>query len=297
MTKYSLLLLASLPVGLFGSTIFDDSFSDGLAAATGPSDTNWYKSTSSQSYEEATGYLGLVSGSSGRGIHTVFGSQSLNVGDSLRASFTFNTPDTVGTDRTGSFRFGFFNSNGMSAAQDYTSSTDAAWDPVRGYMAAMDVNVLDGSDTGIFKRQDPSGTGANNRLLGTTSFYDTLGTGGSDFSMVDNATYTGTFSITRLDATTLQFTAVLSILGGGEITSFSVEDDAATTMAFDMFGLHVNSATFGTSNAAGEADNGLDFTNVMVTYVPGAVVPEPSTYAALTALVALGFVACRRRRA
>ncbi|KAF0095475.1 MAG: hypothetical protein E1N59_970 [Puniceicoccaceae bacterium 5H] len=294
--KQSLLLLSLLPVGLFGQSIFNDDFSDGLAAATGSSDTNWYKTTSNGAYEEGSGYLGLVSGTSGRGIHTTFGATSLGVGDSIRATFTFNTPDTIGSDRSSSLRFGLFNSNSLDASKDYTDSTSPDWDVVTGYMGALDVNMLDGSDTGAYERIAPSGTGANERLLGTTAFFDNLDSGGSDFTFYDNATYTGTFTLQRLDENTISISTVLSILGGGELTSFTVADASASETTFDIFGLHVNSNSFGSSNTPGEDDNGIDITEVSLDYIPGAVVPEPSTYAAFAALAALGFVGYRRRK-
>src|SRR5580765_5390329 len=91
------------------NTIVDDSWADGgRNNGADPLDTDWWASTSASSaIEVTTGALGLVSGTSGRGIHGTFPPQSLNVGDSLRATFSFTTPATVGTAVSTGFRVGF----------------------------------------------------------------------------------------------------------------------------------------------------------------------------------------------
>src|SRR4051812_10682706 len=75
-------------------TIVDDSWADaGRNDGADPLDTNWWTSTTSSAIEVSAGSMGLVSGSSGRGIHGTYPLQTLsNVGDSLKATFTFTTP-------------------------------------------------------------------------------------------------------------------------------------------------------------------------------------------------------------
>ncbi len=95
--------------------IVDDSWADGgRDNGADALDSNWWTSASSSGIEVSTGSLGLVTGSSGRGIHTVFPTQTLaNVGDCLTATYTFTTPDTVGSRSSASFKVGLFDTLGL----------------------------------------------------------------------------------------------------------------------------------------------------------------------------------------
>src|SRR5215204_4105280 len=91
----ALVLMAAQPV--LASVIVNDSFTDG-GRNNGPDalDTDWWTSASSAGIEVSAGSLGMVTGSTGRGIHATFPTQSLtNIGDSLKATYTFTTPNTV----------------------------------------------------------------------------------------------------------------------------------------------------------------------------------------------------------
>jgi hypothetical protein len=113
----SIILLASLlTASLQAATIVDDSWADGgRDNGADPQDTNWWTSSSPSGIEVSVGSMGLVTGSAGRGIHTVFPTQTLaNVGDSLIATYTFTTPATVGpTSGAGVFRVGLFDTLGV----------------------------------------------------------------------------------------------------------------------------------------------------------------------------------------
>src|SRR5262245_41076195 len=78
-------------------TIVNDSWADGgRDNGPDPLDSNWWTSSASTGIEVSVGSLGMVTGSSGRGIHTIFPTQALaNIGDKLTATYTFNTPATV----------------------------------------------------------------------------------------------------------------------------------------------------------------------------------------------------------
>ena len=79
------------------TTIFNDSFADGDRLMTGANDTNWWTSSSGAADEIDPAALSLVTGTSGRGLHTVFNTQTLvSVGDMLTANYTFVTPATIG---------------------------------------------------------------------------------------------------------------------------------------------------------------------------------------------------------
>jgi len=293
--KKSILVIACLSgASLFGQNfVFNDSFADGdRIDGVDANDTNWYTTTSSQAIEVSTGSLGLVSGTSGRGIHTVVTPQALaQTGDSLTLRFTFTTPATVGTSKSSSVRFGFFNSNGAAVAQDYTSSTDSAWDVVSGYM--MDWDVGTGSENISFRqRNDPTGIGGNDRLLGTTSFFTSLSDGGGAYSFTANTTYNGLLQIAMTGASELTLTGTLADASDVTLSTFSaaVSTDLETT--FDLVGLHVNSNVFGSSSSPGDPDNGIDFSNISL-----EVVPEPSTVSfVMGGLVLAGMMIRRVRR-
>ena len=96
--------------------IDDDLATDG----TSETDASYFGSSGSNAIEINANSVGLVTGSSGRQVHTLFPTQTLsNTGDAVTASITFTTPVTVATtnedlrlglfdplDRTGADRLG-----------------------------------------------------------------------------------------------------------------------------------------------------------------------------------------------
>src|SRR6478672_8423914 len=109
---------------LSAQVIVNDSWTDaGRNNGADPTDTDWWYSTSSSAIEVGPGFLGLVTGGSGRGIHGTFAGQSLNIGDSLKATYTFTTPATVGTAQSAAMRVGFFDTTGKPGlAADISAS-------------------------------------------------------------------------------------------------------------------------------------------------------------------------------
>src|SRR5687767_11277753 len=107
-------LLAMAPAAP-AAIIVNDSWADGgRTDGADPLDSNWWTSSSSNGIEVGVGSLGMVTGSSGRGIHTVFPTQTLsNIGDKIVATYTFTTPATVGSGASG-FRAGLFDTLGRS---------------------------------------------------------------------------------------------------------------------------------------------------------------------------------------
>ena len=295
--------------------IVDDSWADGDLAKTGALDTDWYTSTSSSADEVGVGFMGLVTGTSGRGLHTTFPTQSLtNVGDAIKVSWTFTTPDTVGSGRGSALRFGLFDNLGRLTAnnpgidpadsQTDTCCLDAAinasssnqnavygWgianggpgtEIIPGYMLTMDVNNDADDDDMTFRRHNGefatiTGTG---RGMSTTDGFVNLGSGPDDgFGFEPNTEYSGMYTIGRFSPTELGLRFDL-VTPQGSFKHIDI-DDGFDSVDFGYFGVHVNSRTFGSSNTADEPDNGVDFTNVKIEFLTGRVVPEPTALALL----------------
>lgn len=323
----SVVALALFAVQVQGQVIVNDNFTDGdFSDGADPLDTAWYTSSSSSALDGGnltTGQMDFITGTSGRGIHTIFAAQVLGIGDTLTASYTFNTPTTIDASggNNSSFRVGLFNSlgqPGLAANVSASSGTPNAiygWgttnspagpgtQPLPGYMMDHDVyNVADiGSATAAdlnFREhtQGPAPGGlydlGTGRLMSTTGNFANIGSGPDVGYVWDpNSTYTGSVSLTRINATEFQLTGTLSGGGANLVNTSHTETDAFDSNTFDMFGFHANSNKFGSSSSGGDADNGLDFTNVTITFTP---VPEPASAALLLGgLVPLCLV--RRRK-
>ena len=108
----------------------------------------------------------------------------INVGDSLKATFTFTTPATVGSAATAAFKIGLFNTNGNAglAADLSASSTtpNPIYDPLPGYMMDYDVEA---SGANIQFREKPPVPGSTGQLLGTTTGFVNLTGGGNSYAL------------------------------------------------------------------------------------------------------------------
>jgi hypothetical protein len=232
----------------------------------------------------------MVTGSSGRGIHTVFPTQTLaNVGDKLVATYTFTTPVTVGSGGSGAFRVGLFDTLGRAGLDADVTASSGSPNPVYGLFSTptdalpgymMDMDVGTGTEDINFRQHDtvPTASTPTGRLMGTTTGFTSISPSGPDgaYAFAPNTTYTGSLTITRASATEMQVTGTL---GGASHTVTDTFDSAN----FGMLAFWANSNMFGTSATAGEADNGIDFSNVRIEFTP---VPEPGT-ALLGAMAAM----------
>ncbi len=249
--------------------LFDDSFTDGgRDNGSDESDTGWWTTTNSSAIEAGNGYLGLVSGGSGRGIRTTFDPQTLSEGQTLQAIFTFTTPETVGTDRGSALRVGLYNKLERAELEgDLSASSkkpNVNYDGLPGYMIDFDVNPADAQSANIEIRKHKDDQ--QGRLLGTTKGYQRLGGGGESYQFTPATTYTGTMAVKKL-ANGLEISGALEE-AGELISQFSLTDEPSDINHFGMLGFHVNSKTFGSSKKPGEADNGIDFSNVKVEVLP-----------------------------
>jgi hypothetical protein len=283
------------------TVVVDDSWADGgRSNGADPTDSNWWTSAASAGIEVSVGSLGMVTGTAGRGIHTVFPTQSMaSVGDSVVATYVFTTPATLGTNQTGGFRVGLFDTlarAGLNADVSASSGSpnslyglySAGTVGLPGYMLDMDVNTAGGEDLNIRQLDTPvnvPATTPTGRLMGTTTGFTSLGDSPNGaYTFAPNTQYTGSLTLTRTGATEMTVTGTLGT------ATFSVVDPTYDSADVGMLAFWANSNVFGSSATAGSADNGIDFSNVKVEFIPG--VPEPGSLSLL--LVASGLMATRR---
>jgi hypothetical protein len=266
---------ANLPAGTSGglmvtNVIVNDSFADGDRTATGPLQANWWSSssTSGNSVEAYTNQLGLVSGTSGRGLHGTFAPQTLAIGETIRATYTFTTPATVGAG-SGSTAFKMammdFNDAGLAADLSSASATvNPLYTNLPGYMADYDVytTVVASADVGIREHITPNTSG---RFLGTTTEWTASGSSAdAGYVFAANTEYSGVFSITRTDFDSVDIYTSLS-QGASLMDSFTSSDSSQIANNYGMLGFWANSSAFGSTTAIGETeDNGITFSNIKV---------------------------------
>jgi hypothetical protein len=292
-------MLAFAPIAEGAVLVFSDSWVDGgRTNGADATDIDWWTSASSQGIKVSPGSMGMVTGTSGRGIHTVFNTKKLNdVGDKIIATYTFTTPATIGSG-TAAFRVGLFDTLGRTGLKaDITASSGSpnaiyGWGTgsggpgnaaLPGYMLDMDVATTTASNDFSFRSHNTDTISPSGRLMGTTTGFTQLSPTGPDgaFSFSPNTTYTGSFSLERINATDMRLTATL---GAASFT---------TTDAFDsdrvgMLAFWANSNIFGSSGTPNTPDNGIDFSNINVVYIP-----EP---ASLVLLSLSGLLVALRRR-
>lgn len=287
--SFSAIVSVSLfATGMHAAVIVDDSFTDVDRTNTGPLQADWWSSnsTSGNSIEIDADGLGLVTGTSGRGIHGTFAPQTLAIGESITATYTFTTPASVGTDESGSFKVALMDFNNAGLAADLSSSSSSS-NPLYvgqpGYYTDFDINRtggnLDNHDVSIRKHDTSSSTG---RFLGTSGEWDSLGTSSDGtYAILPSTAYVGVFSVTRTGADSADIFSSLS--QGATLLDSHMESDASDIANnFGMIGFWANSDAFGSTNSS-DPDNGITFTNIRI-----EVIPEPSSVALLVAaLIAL----------
>jgi hypothetical protein len=268
---------------LQAAIIVDDSWADaGRDNGADALDSNWWTSASSSGIEVSAGSLGMVTGTSGRGIHTIFPTQALaNVGDKLTATYTFQTPATIGSGGSAVFRVGLFDTLGRSGLDADVAASSGSPNALYGLFSAntvglpgymLDMDVASATADINFRQLD---TPVNNaamtptgRLMGTTTGFTSISPSGPDgaYSFAPNTTYTGSFMITRTSATEMELTGTLG-------SATHMVTDTFDSASFGMLAFWANSNVFGSSATPGAADNGIDFTNVRIEFTP---IPEPS---------------------
>lgn len=291
------LVVLSLVSTAQAGIVVNDSWADGgRDDGADPLDSNWWTSASSSGIEVSVGSMGMVTGTSGRGIHTVFPTQTLsNIGDKLTATYTFSTPATVTTTgATGGFRVGLFDTLGRAGLNADITASSGSPNSLYGYFGTntpglpgymMDMDIATGAEDLSFRQLDVAVTATTptGRLLGTTTGFTQISPTGPDGAYVfaPNTTYTGSMTITRISA------AEFEIAGSLGSATHSVTD-VFDSESFGMLAFWANSNIFGSSSTPNAPDNGIDFSNVTIEFTP---IPEPGA-----ALSGLGLAACLLRR-
>lgn len=252
-------------VAATAGVVVDDSFADGdRSNSADEMDTNWWTTSTSSAIEVEAGKLGLVSGSSGRGIRATFPPLELQDGQTLKVTYDFVTPATIGTDRDAALRVGLFDKLGRAELEaDLSASSKSPnplYDGLPGYMIDYDVGMSDAAASNIGVRKHK--VDEQGRLLGTTKGYQGLAEGGDSYAFEPETAYTGTIMVKKVGGN-VEITGALA-QDGTTLTEFTTVDEGSDVNTFGMLGFHVNSKTFGSSKAPGEADNGIDFTNVKI---------------------------------
>ena len=99
------------------------------------------------------------------------------------------------------------------------------------------------------------------RFLGTTSEWNSISSSGdAGYSFLPNTNYVGVFSITRTGTNSPSLSSSLSIAGGALVDSHTATDNSDIANNFGMLGFWANANAFGSSNTAGDPDNGLEGT-------------------------------------
>ena len=250
--------------------VVDDDFADGDRANTGALQADWWSSnsTSGNSVEiDGTG-LGLVSGTSGRGIHGTFTPETLAIGETLTTTLTFTTPTAVGANKAGALKIALMNYNDAGLAADLKSSSSSSnplYENLPGYQVELDVNKTDTTDDiGIKKHDVPNTVG---RFLGsssTDSEWTALGDGpNADYGFSANTEYEVVVSLTRTGADSMNIGATLSNANGTVLANHAEEDASGIANHFGMLGIWANGNAFG-SVTSSDPDNGITISNAKV---------------------------------
>ena len=295
-------------------TIVDDSFTDGDRSITGDSgndmEVNFYSTSNNSAIEDdadddiGTGLIGLVSGTSGRQIHAVFPSQTLaNPGDSITACVTFVTPQVVASNLTQSqfndlssavrdgarlssiptdgddLRIGLFSTSTTNGGLDQdisnsSSNSNSALN-INGYAVELDVESAASENTTDLEVREYLAANASGRLLGTNGGTSSLTTDGSTGQYVfqPNTQYEVRQTYTLNDSGELDV-AVEFLQSGTHLGTLNFTDTSPATLEFGTLALGASSEAFGLSNDPGDPSNGIDISNVTITFGTASE-PEP----------------------
>lgn len=276
------LLVAPAAFAQVTTTIFDEAFASGQRTSSVITSTSaqWFSSAGSTNvtYTADTSIRQLGAGRHLVAYFTADGSPvNIGVNETLTLTYTitFDRATPLNAADT-NFRVGLFDSTpGVRVSADAHGGTSASstFDNYTGYTSALNLGAASGAFT--LRERSPL---TNAALFSTSSLSSTTHSG----PFQPNTPYTGVFSFTRTADDHLTMTHTITGAGLSNYT-MSFTDDTVSTFAFDMMSFSILSST---------ADS-FTITQAKLQYT---AIPEPSTYAALAGLGALGLVLWRRRR-
>ncbi|MDP1579073.1 MAG: PEP-CTERM sorting domain-containing protein [Candidatus Didemnitutus sp.] len=293
-----LVLVALVATHAFGQVLVNDTFSDtdriggtnGSSTTTSsplistPTSTNtqWVVNGTSQMTASASGMLWTMNSTSNRMAIGYFPAVSIGANE-VTFALTFTTGASGAT--ANNLRVALLDSSPSGQrTTDGFGSTDATSVNDTGYAVfSSGSNVGGGNTTNLALNSYERVTTSSNDLLGTASVWGSslASSSGATGYLAPNTSYTLSFKLTN-NAGTLTFGT--SITGGNfSGMNYSFADSTSPTTSFDAIAIRLG----GGSN---------QFSNLNLTSFTVTAIPEPSTYAALVGLCALGLVAYRRRQ-
>ena len=221
-------------------------------------------------------------------------------------AFDENDAGIAGPSFNEDFRFGLFDTsqttlaNGnvvdvnTSAEIDFTGPINTssmmqnpALNPLAGFYGEIDNINAPGTDLGI-RTNNVNGSGATSaqsgQFLNTTTGFDQVGGGENDIiNLVPNTDYVGTIQIAYANSSLTSFSITVGVQAadGTFVDSFtdivSIADTAdevgVNTTSFNLLAFHATSGAFGGtdgptlgSSSTGEANNGIDISNITITF-------------------------------
>ena len=204
------------------------------------------------------------------------------------------------------FRFGLFDTSQTTLANgnvvdvntgaeiDFTGPINTssmmqnpALNPLAGFYGEIDNINAPGTDLGI-RTNNVNGSGATSaqsgQFLNTTTGFDQVGGGENDIiNLVPNTDYVGTIQIAYANSSLTSFSITVGVQAadGTFVDSFtdivSIADTAdevgVNTTSFNLLAFHATSGAFGGtdgptlgSSSTGEANNGIDISNITITF-------------------------------
>ena len=261
-------LSAFLAMSAFCSAevLLDDTFADGSRTETNlPTESAVWVSHPA-SVTTAPGSLAYTQSTSSQKLWTYFAPNgspvSLGVGEQLIATIVFTPRGALYNTTSKNFRFGlFYDPTDAQFCQDSnTDSGNGQWIDATGYAVHFPLSSgPTGANASVGKRI-PNLT---DNLLGSSTAYPIMSSGGNSIVASLNTSYTLTLALKRTSESTMEVTFSIAD-GGGVLSTHSITDEAEIYTKFDQL-------FFRFSKAEGTADI-IDFHSFKVEYIPAVPV-------------------------
>jgi hypothetical protein len=321
--KIQTLLL--LPIILFGAhalpaqVLLNDNFTSGttgtfltagnpgIGVQNAPASAEWFSHGSfvSNGIVTYTNGVGITDFgvSAGNGVSAYFKSlgnyATLSVGQTLTLSvnFNFSAATAQPADLASQFRMGLFNSGSTgsvsrqaTADTGNVTSTTSVFSPTNysGYYAEFNPNDAGGGiDNSSVLYYRPVGGSTN--WIGTNAYLTQVGP-----NQTNAASLAGWATDNYQAVLTMDYTSATTMTNSFDIFDLSTGDSEVGGYA--ITGTTTNLVTSFDGLTLGGGNGGVGSDPITFTNVDVSIIPEPSAYAAIFGVAALGFAAYRRRR-